>query len=111
MLTNRQKTFNYRICRGRVVVEMAFGCLKARWRHLSKQNDMSIDNVPNVVAACCVLHNICEIHGDEFNNQWLQEIEEALPSSSTPPSTCTYASTSGTDVIDGLVDYFALNPL
>jgi len=71
VLTNRQKTFNYRICRRRVVVEMAFGRLKARWRRLSKQNDMSIDNVLTVVAACCVLHNICEVHGDEFNNEWL----------------------------------------
>ena len=34
VLTNRQKTFNYRICHGCVAVEMAFGCLKARWRHL-----------------------------------------------------------------------------
>ena len=111
ILTNRQKTFNYRICCGRIVVEMAFGRLKAHWRRLSKQNDMSIGNVPNVVAACCVLHNICEIRGDEFNGEWLQEVEEMLPSTSTSPSTCTYTSTSGTAVRDTLVNYFVLNPL
>lgn len=55
-LTIQQKTFNYRLCRGRVVVEIAFGRLKARWRRLLKQNDMSMENVPNVVASCCVLH-------------------------------------------------------
>jgi hypothetical protein len=33
------------------------GRLKARWRRLLKQNDMSMENVPNVVASCCVLHN------------------------------------------------------
>ena len=54
-ITEQQKTFNYIICRGRVVVEIAFGRLKARWRRLLKQNDMSMENIPNVVTACCVL--------------------------------------------------------
>ncbi len=26
-----------------------------------------------VVTACCVLHNICEIHGDTFDDDWLEE--------------------------------------
>ena len=61
-LTNQEKEFNYRISRGRVVVEIAFGQLKGRWRRLCKQIDMNIDNVPYIIAACCVLHNMCEIH-------------------------------------------------
>ena len=32
-----------------------------------KCNDMLIENVPNVIAAACVLHNMCEIHGDIFD--------------------------------------------
>jgi len=24
---------------------------------------MNIENIPHVVAACCILHSICEIHG------------------------------------------------
>ena len=35
--------------------------------------DIHIDNVPHVVTACCVLHNFCEIHGDSFNEEWLQD--------------------------------------
>ena len=66
-LTEQQKNFNYRICRGRVVVEIAFGRLKARWRRLLKQNDMHIENIPNVVGAC-VLHNICEIHDNSMRS-------------------------------------------
>lgn len=70
-LTNSQRTFNYRLSRARIVVENAFGRLKARWRRLLKRNDMNLLNVPMVVTACCILHNVCEIHGERFNDQWL----------------------------------------
>ena len=55
-LTHEQKLFNYKLSRARVVVEIAFGRLKARWRRLSKQMDIHIDNVPYIVTACCVLY-------------------------------------------------------
>ena len=52
------------------VVEIAFGCLKARWRRLLKRNDMMVKNVTDVIAAACVLHNMCEVHGESFNESW-----------------------------------------
>ena len=52
------------------MVEIAFRCLKSRWRHLLKWNDMLVKNVPTIVAAACVLHNICEIPGDAFDDSW-----------------------------------------
>jgi hypothetical protein len=33
--------------------------------------DMHIGNVQYVIAACCVLHNICEIHRDSINDDWM----------------------------------------
>ena len=60
------------------MVEIAFGRLKARWRRLSKQIDMDIDNIPHIITACCVLHNVCEVHGDSFNDEWLLEVDTQM---------------------------------
>ena len=32
--------------------------------------DFMLENVPNVVAACVILHNICEVLGDHFQSEW-----------------------------------------
>ena len=111
-LTSEQKVFNYRISRGRVVVEIAFGRLKARWRRLIKQNDMVVSSVPNVVAACCVLHNVCEIHGNTFNDEWLEDIEnEDSTDGAQQPTAATTCSEDGKEIRDALMHYFVQNPL
>lgn len=74
-LTQQQRTFNYRLSKARVVVEHAYGRLKGRWRCLSKRLDIDVFDVSELVAACCVLHNICEVHGDSFNQDWLEDLE------------------------------------
>ena len=74
-LTPGQRSFNFHLSRARIVVENTFGRLKGRWRRLMKRNDMNIDNVPYVITACCVLHNMCEVHGDAFNDLWLEDID------------------------------------
>ena len=83
-LSNQQKTYNYRISRARIVVENAYGRLKGRWRRLMKRNDMSIENIPTVITAACILHNICEIHGEFFNDAWLRKLQ-ANPAFLQPP--------------------------
>ena len=104
-LTRAQRTYNYRLSRARIVVENAFGRLKARWQRLLKPNDMLIENVPNIVTACCVLHNICEIHGETFDDDWL---EEALVAQQQQPHIATQDedSITGPDTIrETLVQY------
>ena len=66
-LPHEQKTFNYRLSKARVVVKHAYGRLKGRWRCLLKRNDVLIDDLPKLVAACCVLHNICVTRGYSFD--------------------------------------------
>ena len=68
------KQYNYRISRACIVVENTYGRLKGRWRRLMKRIAMHIDHIPNIVAAACILHNLCEIHKKHFNSAWLQEL-------------------------------------
>ena len=53
-----------------MVIENAFGRLKGRWRCLLKRLDFKLENVPHVVAACVVLHNMCEMFGDHCLEEW-----------------------------------------
>nr|XP_048677691.1 uncharacterized protein LOC125622988 [Caretta caretta] len=59
-LNSTQELFNCRLSKCRMVVECAFGCLKARWCSLLIHLDLSKTNIPTVITACCALHNICE---------------------------------------------------
>ena len=89
-LTPQQKRYNYRLSRARTVVENAFGRLKGRWRRLMKRNDMHTKHIPVVISACCILHNLCEVHGESFNDAWLlQECEFEQPTAPSLPSTST----------------------
>ena len=65
-LTPDARTFNYWLSRARIVIENAFGRLKGRWRCLLKRTDMDLKNIPNVIARCVILHNICETHKEQF---------------------------------------------
>ncbi|CAM4684816.1 unnamed protein product [Lepidochelys kempii] len=69
-LDSRKEQFNYRLSKCRMVVECAFGRLKARWHCLLTRSDRSATSFPIVIAACCVLHNICESKGKTFMAGW-----------------------------------------
>lgn len=74
-LTQRQLQFNYRLKRAHSVIENAFLRLKARWQILLKCDDYSLELLPTLVLACCILHNICEAHDNPFNEEWLEGTE------------------------------------
>lgn len=70
-------SFNVYLNSGRIVVENAFGRLKGRWRILLKRTEIHYSFVPTLVAACCILHNICEMSKEGFSNHWLKAVEDA----------------------------------
>ena len=69
-LSPKQKNFNRCLSKARVVVEQAFGRLKGRWRCLLKRMDHLTENVPYIVSTCVTLHNVCELFGDNFHDDW-----------------------------------------
>ena len=76
-LTREQHIFNYRLSKVRMVVENAFGRLRGRWRFLLKRNDSNLNNVTNIVAGCCMLHNLCETRCQIFDEDLLQDVADS----------------------------------
>ena len=108
-LTQEQKNYNYRMCRARIVVENAYGRLKARWRRLLKRKDMHTNHIPHIIAAACIIHNMCEVHGERFNDAWLQDVTQSGSNFSTLPSTVCRDGRNNRpkQVRDARVNYFS----
>ncbi|MBN3296530.1 HARB1 nuclease, partial [Amia calva] len=70
-LSPARQEFNQRVGRAHRVALEALARLKGRWRCLLKRNDCQLWRLSNLMKACCVLHNICETHGDRFFPDWL----------------------------------------
>uniref|UniRef100_A0A3Q2YLC0 Protein ALP1-like n=2 Tax=Hippocampus comes TaxID=109280 RepID=A0A3Q2YLC0_HIPCM len=75
-LSKEQAHYTNTLSSARMVVENALGRLKGRWRCLMKRNDIDLAAMSNVVAACCILHNVCEIQKDNFLPEWNPVPEE-----------------------------------
>ena len=107
-LSSQQKTFNYRLSLARVTVEHAYGRLKGRWRCLLKRLDIHVRDVLELVAACCTLHNICEVHGDTFNEDWLEDVGTTTGASTADTGS---QSASGESIRQALMTYFQQHSL
>lgn len=73
-----QRHFNYRLSRARMTAEDTFGRWKGRFQRVLKRVDMSVESTCYVVAASCILHNICELRKDAFLEEWLEDIQNAV---------------------------------
>ncbi|XP_057776207.1 protein ALP1-like [Salvia miltiorrhiza] len=60
-LTWTQHAFNEKIAEVQRCAKEAFARLKTRWGCLQKRTEVKLQDLPVVLGACCVLHNICEM--------------------------------------------------
>lgn len=91
------------------VVENVYGRLKGRWRCLLKRNDCKLESVQVQVASCCTLNNICEVHGERFNEDlgnFTQDPQFSQPASATSQR----ASNERAETVrNALMNYFSSN--
>lgn len=71
-----------------------------------KHNEMCVENVPNVITAACVLHNICETHHEHFNETWIQSSNEEYEQPITTVASRDSPSGPPQDIRNALVQYF-----
>ena len=62
-------------------------------------------DLPKLVAASCVLHNICEIHDERFDEDWMQGVDDDY-SISTPGTNSVMESGKNTREL-ALMTYFS----
>lgn len=65
-LTWSQHSFNEKVDELQGVAKDAFMKLKGRWTCLQKRTEVKLQDLPIVLGACCVLHNICEMRNEKM---------------------------------------------
>ncbi|KAL4564502.1 hypothetical protein LXL04_028566 [Taraxacum kok-saghyz] len=80
-LTWTQHAFNEKIGEVQRVAKDAFARLKGRWSCLQKRTEVKLQDLPVVLGACCVLHNICEMRNEEVGPELMLELmdDEMIP--------------------------------
>ncbi|XWS26659.1 hypothetical protein CRYUN_Cryun26dG0049300 [Craigia yunnanensis] len=80
-LTWAQHAFNEKIGEIEKVAKEAFARLKGRWSCLQKRTEVKLQELPVVLGACCVLHNICEMRNEEMDPELKFELfdDEMIP--------------------------------
>ncbi|KAL4302724.1 hypothetical protein GQ457_10G017230 [Hibiscus cannabinus] len=76
-----QHAFNEKIGEIEKVGKEAFGRLKGRWSCLQRRSEVKLQELPVVLGACCVLHNICEMRKEEMEAELNCEVfdDEVIP--------------------------------
>ncbi|CAL9774776.1 unnamed protein product [Musa acuminata subsp. burmannicoides] len=83
-LTWTQHAFNEKIGEVQRIAREAFARLKGRWTCLQKRTEVKLQDLPVVIGACCVLHNICELRKEEMEPDLKYELvdDEMVPENS-----------------------------
>ncbi|GFP79429.1 putative nuclease harbi1 [Phtheirospermum japonicum] len=83
-LTWTQHAFNEKIEDVQRIAKESVMRLKARWSCLQKRTEMKLQDLPVVLGACCVLHNICEMRNEGLSPELRFEVfdDEIVPENS-----------------------------
>ena len=70
--TIQEQIFGHCLSSARMVIECAFGRLKTRFGALRREMDINMDDLPNVIHSCFVLHNFCEVNSEKIFEDTVQ---------------------------------------
>lgn len=113
-LTPAKERFNDNLSRARKCIECTFGILRAKWRLLGKEIEVSSKKAVIIIKCMCLLHNIvrekdgdtdldyCNVMLDTHNNYWENE-------NLNQRARGTNALQRAKEVRDAFVDYFLNN--
>ena len=104
--TNEEVIFNQMLRSARNQIECAFGRLKARWRILQKPLDVKLDDVPNLVYSCFVLHNFCERKTSDVFHETEKIVAQERGQQSSMDRNYSYFTSEGGKVRDSIAKYF-----
>ena len=77
-LSGKETNWNFIQSSMRMCVERAFGIFKGEWRLIMKRPEVPLKNMPDIVASCIVLHNICIVNNEGIEEDWIIEAESKL---------------------------------
>lgn len=104
----QEKLFNLKLSSARIVVENAFGHLKARFRKIGRGLEVHIENTSIIIQACCILHNICNNNNDQINKLWLTEQQNNSNTRHQPHTPSSSASDSGIVIRKAIMNYLCM---
>lgn len=61
-----------------MTAEDTLGRWKGRFRRVLKRIDMAVRSVCFLVAASCILYNICDLRKDDFLEEWLEDVHNVV---------------------------------
>ena len=65
--TSQEQYFSLKLCSARMAIECPFGRMKARFGILRRPLDINLKGLPYLVCSCFVLHNFCEMNGENMS--------------------------------------------
>ena len=68
---------------------------------------MNVRNVPHVVTACCVLHNICEMFNDSIPELWFHADMDIDQPPTAVTREDTTDETNATTIRNTLINYYS----
>ena len=72
--------------------------------------DTHVCNVPNIVASCVVLHNLCESYGDYCHQDWIVDVVTTRSTSGAPSSSSVTNGTTSPALQQPILGILSENP-